>query len=75
MLKSLQFCHNQNISDDYRNHFSDLPDVLLCDKNDQTEGLGQVMKNLIVNIVVEIIIELRIIRKLQHSLINMLTRC
>lgn len=44
-------------------------------KNDQTEGLGQVMKNLIMNITDEIINELRIIRKLQHTLINILTRC
>lgn len=75
MLKSLEFCPNQNIGENYRNHFSDLPDILLCDKNDQTEGLGQVMKNLIMNITVEIINELRIIRKLQFTLINMLTRC
>lgn len=32
MLKSLEFCHNQNIGENYRNHFSDLSDVLLCDK-------------------------------------------
>lgn len=32
MLKSLEFCPNQNIGENYRNHFSDLPDVLLCDK-------------------------------------------
>lgn len=44
-------------------------------KNYQTEGLGQVMKNLIMNITVEIINELGIVRKLQHTLINMLTRC